>query len=194
MDVKDIDAPTAQKYGINTNIGIIVDQVMAEGPAEVAGLRSGDIILRANERDLESKAMFDELIAYHRPGDKIKILYKRENKEMATTINLLNREGTVAIMKKGTISSEALGADFQPLPKIEKDKLGLSNGYRISNIRQGRIASMGIQEGFIITSLNRKVYDKVDDLIKALETVRGQVVIEGVFPNGGRGVFSFYTY
>ena len=194
MDVKDIDAPTAQKYGINTNIGIIVDQVMAEGPAEVAGLRSGDIILRANERDLESKAMFDELIAYHRPGDKIKILYKRENKEMATTINLLNREGTVAIMKKGTISSEALGADFQPLPKIEKDKLGLSNGYRISNIRQGRIASMGIQEGFIITSLNRKVYDKVEDLIKALETVRGQVVIEGVFPNGGRGVFSFYTY
>jgi S1-C subfamily serine protease len=97
-------------------------------------------------------------------------------------------------MKKGTVSSDVLGADFQPLPKIEKDKLGVANAYRISNIRQGRIANMGIQEGFIITSLNRKSYENVEDLIKALESLRGQVVIEGIFANGGRGVFSFYTY
>jgi S1-C subfamily serine protease len=97
-------------------------------------------------------------------------------------------------MKKGTISSDILGADFQPLPKNEREKLGVANAYRISNIRQGRIASMGIQESFIITSLNRKSYEKVEDLIKALETVRGQVVVEGIFANGGRGVFSFYTY
>ncbi len=194
MDVKDIDAATAQKYAINNNIGILVDQVLAEGPADQAGLRTGDIILKANDKDIDSKAIFDEQIAYHRPGDKIKILYKRDGKDKETTISLLNREGTTAIMKKGTVSSDVLGADFQPLPKIEKDKLGVANAYRISNIRQGRIANMGIQEGFIITSLNRKSYENVEDLIKALESLRGQVVIEGIFANGGRGVFSFYTY
>jgi Do/DeqQ family serine protease len=194
MDVKDIDGTIAQKYAITNNIGILVDQVLAEGPADQAGLRSGDIILKANEKEIDSKAIFDEQIAYHRPGDKIKILYKREGKEKETFISLLNGEGTTAIMKKGTISSDILGADFQPLAKNEKDKLGIQNGYRISGIRQGRIASMGIQEGFIITSLNRKSYEKVEELIKALESVRGQVVIEGIFANGGRGVFSFYTY
>jgi serine protease Do len=194
MDVKDIDAATAQKYAINNNIGILVDQVLADGPADQAGLRTGDILLKANDKDIDSKAIFDEQIAYHRPGDKIKILYKRDGKDKETTISLLNREGTTAIMKKGTVSSDVLGADFQPLPKIEKDKLGVANAYRISNIRQGRIANMGIQEGFIITSLNRKSYENVEDLIKALESIRGQVVIEGIFANGGRGVFSFYTY
>jgi Do/DeqQ family serine protease len=194
MDVKDIDGAIAQKYAITNNIGILVEQVLADGPADHAGLRTGDIILKANGKEIDSKAIFDEQIAYLRPGDKVIILYKRDGKEKETTLSLLNREGTTAIMKKGTISSDILGADFQPLPKNEREKLGVANAYRISNIRQGRIASMGIQESFIITSLNRKSYEKVEDLIKALETVRGQVVVEGIFANGGRGVFSFYTY
>lgn len=70
----------------------------------------------------------------------------------------------------------------------------MSSGFRISNIRQGRIASMGIQEGFVITGLNKKSYDNVEELIKAIENARGQVSIEGIFANGGRGVFSFYMY
>jgi S1-C subfamily serine protease len=165
-----------------------------EGPAEQSGIRSGDVVLKINDKDIDSKANFDEQIAYHRPGDKIKVLYLRNGKQESTIITLLNKEGTTAIMKKGTVSSDILGADFQPISKLEKDKTGIQNGYRISNIRQGKIAQMGIQEGFVITAINKKEYQDVNDLIKALESSRGQTSIEGVFANGGRGVFSFYIY
>lgn len=194
MEVKEIDANTAQRLKINDNHGVLVDNVLPEGPAEQAGIRPGDIIMKVNEKDIDSKANLDELIAYLRPGDKVKINYMREAKAETTTLVLLNKEGTTAIMKKGTVSSNILGADLQPISKIEKDKMGLKSGYRISNIREGRIASMGIQEGFVVTALNRQTYDKVEDMIKALENAHGQVVIEGMFPNGGKGVFSFYVY
>jgi hypothetical protein len=53
---------------------------------------------------------------------------------------------------------------------------------------------MGIPEDFIITSLNKKQYSKAEELISDLEKTRGQIVIEGIYSNGSRGFFSFYTY
>jgi len=193
MDVKDIDADLAKKLNINNNLGVYVSSVLAEGPADNAGLRAGDIIIKVNGREIDSKSIFDEHIEYLRPGEKAKMTIIRNGKEMEFAVSLLNREGTTAIMRKGTVSSEILGADFQAVPKIEKDKLGIKNGIRISNLRQGRMAGMGLSDGFIIISLNKKEYEKPDELIKDLEKVRGQIVIDGIFPNGGRGVFSFYS-
>jgi Do/DeqQ family serine protease len=193
MDVKDIDADLAKKLNINNNLGVYVSSVLAEGPADNAGLRAGDIIIKVNGSEIDSKSIFDEHIEYLRPGEKAKMTIIRNGKEMEFAVSLLNREGTTAIMRKGTVSSEILGADFQAVPKIEKDKLGIKNGIRISNLRQGRMAGMGLSDGFIIISLNKKEYEKPDELIKDLEKVRGQIVIDGIFPNGGRGVFSFYS-
>jgi Do/DeqQ family serine protease len=193
MEVKDIDADLAKKLNINNNLGVYISSVLAEGPADNAGLRAGDIIIKVNGRDIDSKSIFDEHIEYLRPGEKAKMTIVRNGKEMEFAVSLLNREGTTAIMRKGTVSSDILGADFQAVPKIEKDKLGIKNGIRISNLRQGRMAGMGLSDGFIIISLNKKEYEKPDELIKDLEKVRGQIVIDGIFPNGGRGVFSFYS-
>ncbi len=194
LDVKDIDAPTATRLNITNNHGVLVDHVLAEGPGDQAGMQSGDIIIKINDKDIDSKANFDEQIAYLRPGDKIKIEYLRNGKNGNASLSLLNQEGTTAIMRKGTVTSTHLGADLQPISKLERDKLAIKSGFRISNIKRGKIAQMGIQEGFVITSVNKKMFDQVNDLINALESARGQVVIEGIFPNGGRGVFSFYVY
>lgn len=194
MDVKDIDAGLAEKLNINNNLGVYIQSILTDGPADNAGLKVGDVIIKINRKDIDSKSIFDEQLAYNRPGDKVTISILRNTKEMDITITLLNREGTTAIMKKGTVSSESLGADFQAVPKLEKDKYGIKNGIRITNIRQGKIASMGLSEGFILIALNKKEYEKSEDLIQDLERTRGQVVIEGIFPNGGRGVFSFYSY
>ncbi len=194
LEVKDIDAALAQRLNITNNHGVFVENVFEDGPAEKAGLRKGDILIKINDKDIDTKANYDEQLAYLRPGDKIRVSFLRDQKEIQGTLDLLNEEGNTAILKKGTKGSEILGADFQAISKLEREKLGARFGYRIINIRQGRIANMGIQEGFIITSLNKREYERLEDLINALETMRGQVSIEGIFPNGGRGVFSFYTY
>jgi Do/DeqQ family serine protease len=194
MEVKDIDAILAEKLNITDNLGVLVDYILPDGPAEKAGLQLGDVIVKFNGKEIDSKSVYDEQLAYLRPGDKAKVTVLRKGKPLEYVIVLLNKEGNMAILKKGTVSSDLLGADFQPISKMEKQKLNINHGYRISNIRRGRIAQMGLQEGFIITSLNRREYDNVEELIKALESVRGQIVIEGVFPNGGKGVFSFYSY
>lgn len=194
IDVKDIDASMANKLNINNNLGVYVQYVLPEGPSDASGIKTGDVIIKANEKPIESKAMFDEEISYARPGDRVKLTLLRGGKEMEFYIKLINREGNTAIMKKNTVTSVSLGADFQPLSKVELDKYKIKGGIKITNIKNGRFRNMGIPEEFIITSFNKKEYTSAEEFIKDFERTRGQLLIEGIYPNGTRGFFSFYTY
>ncbi|MFN7313288.1 MAG: S1C family serine protease [Bacteroidota bacterium] len=194
MDVKDVDAPLAEKLNINNNLGVYVQYVLPTGPAEEAGIKTGDVIIRVNEKDIESKALFDEQISYFRPGDKVKLTLLRDGKSVDVYVKLINRDGNTAIIKKMSVTSATLGADFTVVPKMEAEKFGLTSGIKINNIKGGRIRNMGIPEDFIITSFNKKEYTKAEDLIAAMESARGQILIEGIYPNGSRGFFSFYAY
>jgi serine protease Do len=194
MDVKDIDSRMAKELNIQDNLGVYVQYVIPGGPSDEAGVKNGDVIVKVNEKDIDSKAIFDEQISYFRPGDKLKLGILKNGKVSDVHIKLINREGNTAILRKQSVSSSALGADFSAISKVEGDKYGITNGIKISNIRNGRIRQMGIPEDFIITSINRKQYTKAEELISDLERARGQIVIEGIYPNGTRGFFSFYSY
>lgn len=194
LDVKDIDAILADKLNVNDNLGVYVQYVLPSGPADVAGVKSGDVIIKVNERGIETKSYFDEQISYYRPGDKVKLTLLRNNKPVEVYVKLINRDGNTEITKKLSVTSNVLGADFSMVPKVEADKYQIKSGVRISNIRGGRIQSMGIPEDFIITTLNKKEYSKAEELVKDLETARGQILIEGLYSNGGRAFFSFYAY
>jgi Do/DeqQ family serine protease len=194
MDVKDIDAALAEKLNINDNLGVYVQYVLPSGPSDNAGVKNGDVIIKVNEKDIESKALFDEQISYFRPGDKVKLTVARNGKTQEFYIKLINREGNTEITRKLSVTSTALGADFSAVSKVEADKYGIKSGIKISNIRNGRVHNMGIPEDFIVTSFNKKEYTKAEDLIKDLEGARGQMLIEGLYANGTRGFYSFYSY
>ncbi|MFI5222131.1 MAG: S1C family serine protease [Bacteroidia bacterium] len=192
MDVIDVDSKIAEKLNINDNNGVYVQYVLPKGPADNAGIKQGDLIVKANGKTIDSKSIFDEEISYFRPGDKVKISVLSNGKETETYLTLMNKEGNTAVLKKSSIASNALGAEFEMISKIETDKYRIRSGVRIFNIRGGRIRQMGIPEGFIITQLNRKEFSSAKELVDELEKVRGQVLIEGMYPNGGRGFYSFY--
>lgn len=194
MDVKDIDAGLAEKLNINNNLGVYVQYVLPKGPSESAGVNNGDVIIKVNEKEIESKSLFDEQISYFRPGDKVKLTLLRNGKNVDVYVKLINRDGNTEITRKQSVTSAALGADFTIVSKVEAEKYGINNGVKINNIRNGRIRNMGIPEDFIVTTFNKKEYTKAEDLIKDLESTRGQMLIEGVYANGGRGFYSFYAY
>lgn len=194
MDVVDVDSRIADKLNINDNFGVYVQYVLPKGPAETAGVKAGDLIIKVNGREIDSKAIFDEQISYYRPGEKLKLTLLRNGKEVEEYITLINREGNTAITRKESYTSNTLGAEFELISRIESEKFNVKNGVRIFNIRNGRIRNMGIPEGFIVTSLNKKEYSNPSELAKDLEKARGQILIEGLYANGSRGFYSFYSY
>lgn len=193
MAITDIDDQMAQKLDKNIN-GVYVAQIYKDGPAYKAGIKEGDVIQKVNGKTIENKTELDEQIAYLRPGDKVKVDVNRKGSLSEYTIGLTNEEGNTDIIKRQTTHSDILGADFEAISKVEREKYGVKGGYRISNIRGGRIRQMGLPDGFVILSLNKVQYEDVNELIKDFERIRGQISIEGIHPDRGRMFYSFFSY
>ncbi|MFN8992310.1 MAG: serine protease, partial [Pseudomonadota bacterium] len=90
--------------------------------------------------------------------------------------------------------SELLGCDLSPLSKVERSRLGVDQGWRVSNLRSGVVSRMGLPEGFVILSINREVPETAQQLEDLIKGTRGRLILEGINPNGSRGTYSFYSY
>ncbi|HXA00778.1 MAG TPA: trypsin-like peptidase domain-containing protein [Cytophagaceae bacterium] len=191
-EVAEINTATAQQLKLNDLSGVLITYIQKDGGADKIGLKKGDIILKLNDQEINSKSGFDEYLSYFNPGDKIKITYKSENKSKEAYLILTNREGTTEIIRHETFTSESLGADLEVISKVEKDKLNLTGGVRVLNIKNGLIRRLGISEGFIITSVNKVPITTPAELVDIMEKVRGRVMIEGITSNGVRGYYNYY--
>jgi S1-C subfamily serine protease len=85
-----------------------------------------------------------------------------------------------------------MGADFEKVSKVERDLLKIPGGIKITEVRNGFIRRLGIEEGFIITAVNRQTVREPEELVEILESLTGKVVIEGVNSKGIKGFYSYY--
>jgi Do/DeqQ family serine protease len=183
-EVAEITSETAKQYALQDYTGAVVTYVEKEGAAEKLGIRKGDVILKVNNEPVNSKSGFDEQLSYYRPGDKITVTFRQSNKVRDGQITLTNREGTTEVLKRETVTVEGLGADLETISKVERDKLGIQGGARVLNIRTGWMGRLGIQEGFVITAINKRPITAAKEVIDILSRLQGRVIIEGVDKKG----------
>lgn len=192
VEVNELNSAIAKQLSLSSLDGTYITYLQKDGAADKAGLVKNDVLLKLDDKAINSRSDFDEYIAYRSPGEKVKITYKRNNAVKECFVTLTNEEGKTDIVKHELYSSQTLGADFSTIPKVEKDKIGLSNGVRIVNVRNGLISRLGLPEGFIITSINRTPMNEPAEVAAILENIRGQIIIEGVSSNGSRAIYQYY--
>jgi len=86
------DAYYSQYYNIlsenNITSGVIVHTVEEKSPADKAGLKSGDIIIKINEDEVSSIGYLRYFLYNYSVGDKITITYIRDGKNKTATVTL----------------------------------------------------------------------------------------------------------
>ncbi|MBR9859634.1 PDZ domain-containing protein [bacterium] len=192
IDVEGIDGDMSEKLKVEN--GVLISRV--NGTNEKAGekLQAGDVITSIDGVAITSKSMYDEQLAYRRPGDVVKVELTRDGSKKSYDIKLVNDEGTTELIKRVSLGSEILGAEFEMISKLEKESLKVESGIKVTNIREGKIRKMNIEEGFIFTSINQKKFNDLKSFVEYLENVKGQIRVEGISPNGAHRFLSFYIY
>lgn len=190
ISIQDITAEFAEQKGIKNYKGVYVGGVNDNSAAKEAGLKEGDIVVKINEATVNTSSELQEQVARYRPGDKLKVTYLREGKELTTNATLKNKLGNSEIVKISENEVfESLGASFEEASKEEKAKLKVGSGVKIKRLAKGKLQNAGIKEGFIVTHVDKTAVDKPSELAELLKSKKGGVLLEGFYPNGEKGYY-----
>jgi S1-C subfamily serine protease len=154
----------------------------------------GDIITAIDNRKVKDVSDYNEILARHRPGDELSYHIFRDGKEIIKSLKLVNQNGELGVYEKKVVISSRLNAEFENISRLEKDRYGIDRGIKVSNIGQGPLRNMNIEDGFIFTTVNRQAPQNPSELIQLLENAKGQIRIEGTSPTRGKQVMSYLMY
>ena len=152
--------------------------------------KKGDLITKLNDIPVNSGSELVGQIAIYRPGDKIKITYKRNGMEYDVMVTLMNNSGNMDVVKNSAF--DKLGAELQPLQKKDADKLNVKGGIVVTSISEkGLFSKTRMEEGFVILKVNGQEVNTVEEFRKIVEQAgNGSLKLEGVYP-GYDGSFTY---
>jgi serine protease Do len=181
--IRTVDGSLAREKDLPLTRGAYVDSLLENSAAASAGIKPGDVIIAVDGSEVNNSPKLQELIARHRPGDKVQIKVNRKGTERTFDVTLNNRRGNTDLVKKEHLDVlSMLGADFENLDEKTAKKLGIDGGVKVKSLYAGKLRrNTQMQEGFIITKVDGKIIRSVDDLAKALEGRKGGVMLEGVY-------------
>ena len=179
-----LDSSVAENYDIIDTEGFYISEVEPDMGADLAGLTKGDIIKKVDDVVIRKFADLSGYLSTKRPGEKVKVTYKRERKTIETFVTL-----------KKINKVSFLGMELQPLNDQQRKNLGLDqneNGVIISKAQNGASYYYGIDEGYAILEINEKKINQLDDVKNiSVEDLKSILVVN---PDGEKERILFNKY
>ena len=83
-----IDVTEAVSKAYNLHVGVYVSEVLAESPAEKAGFKAGDIIIKAEGKEIKTMDELNTIKYKYKVGDTFKVTVLRDSKEVELSVVL----------------------------------------------------------------------------------------------------------
>ena len=154
VTIQQLNKDLAASFGLDRSRGALVSGVEKGGPAEVAGLKVGDVILSVNGKLVEQSIDLPRMIGEGRPGTDVKLEVWRDRAAKEVGVKLGETPAKQAALDTPTpVKAAALGLVVRPVTPSEKQRLGATEGVVVER-SEGPAAKAGIRPGDVILSLN----------------------------------------
>lgn len=175
-----IDEKTASELKLSSLDGVYIYEVTKGGAADKAGVKKGDVLLAIDSTAVKGPSAVQEKVNGYHPGDKAGLRIIRDGKEIVLDVVFQGEEeatGTVA--EDGTVLF--YGARLKAADK----------GVEIVSAGNGKMASAGAEDGYVIMYVNDQQVRKPQDVIDIAKKAKRSVTVEGVTPSGRPFFFAF---
>lgn len=164
----------AEGFGLDRPGGVIVSDIYRGGPADQAGLRSGDIVLSVDNRRIEDFESLRYRLATSKLGDKVRLDVWRDRRKISLDMPLIAAPETPArnetTLRGPHPLSGAVVANLSPAMAEELELPGVWEGVIITKIIRGTtVQRAGFRPGDIIVSVNGQRVERVAKLVDVTE-------------------------
>jgi serine protease Do len=185
VSIQEVTSDLAEEFGVKDLRGALVSGVMKGSPAEKAGIKQGDVLLRYNGKDVDDTGHLRNMVSQTPIGSKVKVRLLRQKKEMEleVTIAELPKKMSEAPAEEeseneGEESNALSGVTVRELsPELAK-RFGLPEGETgviVVRIDPGsRAAAAGIRPGDSILQVNQKDIESIEDYNAAVRKIKAK--------------------
>ncbi len=190
IEIRDVSSQLSKEENLQVVEGVYVAKVNVGSGAEDAGIKPKDVIIGIDGQNVRNTSKLQELVAVHRPGDKVEVQLLRDGQERTIIATLHNTGGTTAVVER-VIDVSIDGSVFEEVSQIEQARLNIEGGAKLVDVGDGKWEDAGIEEGFIITHVDKHKISSVEDLKLIMAHKSGErVVFLGVFSDGTKSYYS----
>lgn len=159
----EVDRTMARALDMESPRGFIIGNVEEGGPADEAGLKSGDVVVELNGDPVRNFYDFRIAIANSSPGTEVVLGIFREGEEMSFKVELGEMEAQEVAGLDPQVEeemSETLGFDVNNLTDNIRQQLRLESGITgvvVADIQQqSRAYRQGLRRGDVITQISNQ--------------------------------------
>ncbi|WP_234822451.1 DegQ family serine endoprotease [Palleronia aestuarii] len=180
--IQDVTDDIAESIGLADASGALVTDV-PEGPAQEAGMESGDVIVSFNGQDVGDTRELVRRVGDTQVGTTVPVTVYRDGSTEELEITLGRREEAEAVPASANRSApdavqeeELLGITVTPLNDEMREQLGLSggtDGVAVTAVDEGSEAfDKGIRAGDVITEAGQDKIGSAADLTDRIEAAK----------------------
>ncbi|MFN0039085.1 MAG: DegQ family serine endoprotease [Burkholderiales bacterium] len=175
--IQDVNQALAQSFGMDKPLGALISLVEPGSPADKAGLKSGDVILSVNGKEISRQSELPSAISAIKPGKIAALDIWRDGSRRSVEVQVgeLN-EKIAAVEEERRVDDAKLGLTLRPLSPEEKARLGAESGLVVERVT-GPAAKAGIQAGDVILALNQEILRSVEQLKALVKKTDGTVAL-----------------
>jgi len=200
VSIQEVTSDLAEEFGVKDLKGALVSGVMKGSPAEKAGIKQGDVILKFNGKDVEDTGHLRNMVSQSAIGTKVKVKLLRQKKEIEVEVSIAElpkKLGEAAAEEDAAESQEesnALsGVTVRELtPELAK-RFGAGEGDAgvvVVKVDAGSKAfEAGIRQGDVVLQVNQKDIATIEDYKKAVARLKAKERILLLIRRKGEDLF-----
>jgi serine protease Do len=184
IGMKPVDENIAERYNLERPRGILVEQVMDDSPAQKAGIKVLDVILKVDGKEVDQSNQVQNYIILKNPGDVVTLSVLRDGKTIAIPVKLGQRD-TGKTGEKGEAEEEGevkLGLTVQNITDAVRQQFDIDRGQEgvvVTDLdANGAAADARLRPGDVLVKIEDKPVKTVADYKKIIRSFpKGKVVI-----------------
>lgn len=196
VNIQDVTPSLAAEFGLQEPTGALVAEVTPKGPADKAGLKSGDVVTKFDGRDVRDSRHLKVMVGQTPPSREVRIELLRDGKKREMEIALKERDADQELSsnRRGGSRSEGdvgglQGVVVGDLTDPVRQRLEIPENVTGALVTQldpeSRAAESGLRQGDVIREINRRPVKDAESAIDAVQGLENARILLKVWRQGG---------